>query len=239
TLDAFPPAARMATAVTPRYALSCTEPLMLSAGQLAKDHDAIIQTHLAENTDECRLVSEAFGGARYVDVYENVGLLGPRSLFGHGIYLDDQDRRKLASSGSMIAHCPTANSFLSSGTMDRRSHFRSQLGMTLGSDIGAGYERSMVRVARAMIDAAMRLSKDPSHFPSAAEAWWQITQGNASAMGWTDVGRIEIGASADVLCIEPDIPWLKATDPLAMLLFAWDDRWIQQTFLQGRVSYQG
>ncbi|MEM6471534.1 MAG: amidohydrolase family protein, partial [Planctomycetota bacterium] len=47
TLDAFPPAARMATAVTPRYALSCTEPLMLSAGQLAKDHDAIIQTHLA------------------------------------------------------------------------------------------------------------------------------------------------------------------------------------------------
>lgn len=237
TLQDFPADQRMSTAVTPRYALSCTPELMQEVALLARDENALIQTHLAENTEECRLVSEAFGGTSYVTVYRDVGLLGPKSLFGHGIYLDEQDRRTLAESHSLIAHCPTANSFLGSGTMDRQAHLNAELGITLGSDIGAGYERSMVRVGRAMIDAAMRLSSDPSHVPSAAMTWWQITQGNADALGWADVGRLDVGASADLLCIEPDLPWLESVDPLAMLLFAWDDRWIKQTLLQGRLVY--
>ncbi|MEM0925193.1 MAG: amidohydrolase family protein [Planctomycetota bacterium] len=237
TLERFPSTQRMSSAVTPRYALACTPELMTSVAKLAQAHNAIIQTHLAENVDECRLVSEAFDGMRYVDIYETSGLLGPRSLFGHGIYLDASDREKLSRTGSRIAHCPTANSFLASGTMDRNAHLHADLGITLGSDIGAGYERSMVRVGRAMIDAAMRLPDDPNRWPSAGNAWWQITRGNADALGWTDVGRLEVGATGDLLCIEPNVPWLESVDPLAMLLFAWDDRWIKRTMLRGRVVF--
>lgn len=250
TLLRFPASGRMAAAVTPRFALSCSDELMMQAGRLAKSHQAIIQTHLAETLDECAEVRKRFGDKSYVDVYAEFGLLGPRSIFGHGIHLGASSQHKLAESGSMIAHCPTANSFLGSGTMNRSSHLSAGVSITLGSDIGAGYERSMVRVGRAMIDAAMRIASNgemakggsavgPSaDVPSAAEAWHQITAGNADALGWTDVGRLEPGKSADLCVIEPDLPWRSSVDPLSTLMFAWDDRWICQTILRGQVQYR-
>lgn len=234
-LSRFPPHARMAAAVTPRFAISCTAELLAQAGRLATEYQARVQTHLAETLPECRRVQELFGGQSYVEVYRAAGLLGQRSLFGHGIHLDQHDQQQLAASGSTIAHCPTANAFLGSGTMPRRSLLAAGVGVSLGSDIGAGYERSMVRVARAMILAAASLGDPP---PPAAAAWHAITAGNADRLGWADAGRLQVGAIADLVIIRPDIPWLEPpVDPLARLLFAWDDRWIEQTLLRGRTAF--
>lgn len=245
TLDRFPASGRMAAAVTPRFALSCSQSLLDQAGALAATHGALIQTHLAETTAECAAVDDQFGGRAYAGVYQDAGLLTHRSLLGHAIHLDASSQQRLADSGAMIAHCPTANSFLGSGTMNRRSHLAAGIPITLGSDIGAGYERSMVRVGRAMIDAAMRIAttgndRDASDFsqvPSAAQAWHQITAGNADVLGWTDAGQLRSGAQADVIVIDPDIPWRQSPDPLATLMFSWDDRWLSQTILRGRLRY--
>jgi guanine deaminase len=244
TLNQFPAGERMAAAITPRFALSCSDRLMDQAGELAASGMAIVQTHLAETTAECRAVDERFGGKSYVQVYQDAGLLNHNSVLGHGIHLDGLAQQRLAESGAKIAHCPTANSFLGSGTMNRDSHLNAGIPITLGSDIGAGFERSMVRVGRAMIDAAIRMAAntdgtldDFRQIPSAADAWHQITAGNADALGWVDVGRIRPGASADVLVIDPDIPWRETRCPLSTLMFAWDDRWISRTFLRGRVQY--
>lgn len=234
-LARFPPQSRLATAVTPRFAISCTAELLAQAGKLAAEHQTIVQTHLAETLSECARVQELFAGQSYVEIYRNAGLLGERSLLGHGIHLDEQAQQQLAASGSTIAHCPTANAFLGAGTMSRRSLLDAGVKISLGSDIGAGYERSMVRVARAMILAAASLGDQP---PAAAAAWHAITAGNADRLGWADAGRLQAGAVADLVIIQPDIPWLDPpVDPLARLMFAWDDRWIVQTLLQGRVVF--
>lgn len=245
TLERFPPSGRIAAAVTPRFALSCSRELMVQAGQLAAEYGAVIQTHLAETQAECAEVDKRFDGDDYVQVYAHAELLTDRTLLGHGIHLDGDSQQRLAESGSLIAHCPTANSFLGSGTMNRFSHLSHGIPVTLGSDIGAGFERSMVRVGRAMIEAATRIAlengyeiDDSARIPSAAQAWHQITAGNADALRWTDVGRICEDATADVLVIKPDLPWRETRDPLSTLMFAWDDRWIAKTILRGRVRYR-
>ena len=110
--EAYPPEKRMAAAVTPRFAVSCSDPLLEGAGRLAQQTGAIVQTHLAETTAECELVRELFEGRNYVDVYETAGLLRRQTVFGHGIHLDQRDRSRLAHADSVVAHCPTANSFL-------------------------------------------------------------------------------------------------------------------------------
>lgn len=235
-LDHFPPGSSMAAAVTPRFAITCSAGLMADAGRLAFERSAVLQTHLAETIPECQRVSELFGGMSYVDVYDRAGLIGPRSLFGHGIYLNEVERSKIAQRRSMIAHCPTANSFLRSGTMQRETLVNDRVAITLGSDIGAGYERSMVRVGRAMIEAAASLG---DHHPDAATAWHAITTGNANHLGFTDIGRINVGASADLVLIKPNIPWLdRNVDPLSQLMFAWDDRWIERTWVRGDLVFQ-
>jgi guanine deaminase len=161
-------------------------------------------------------------------------LLTERTLLGHGIYLDPLDRQQLATANSKIVHCPTANSFLRSGEMHRQTLMEEPIQLAIGSDIGAGYERSMVRVAREMILTAARLG---TSVPSASEAWYSITAGNADALSWLDAGRLRVGASADLLIIRPSIDWQSAnSDPLSKLMFGWDDRWIQHVFLRGKLA---
>jgi guanine deaminase len=232
------PGNRVSTAVTPRFAITCSEGLLKAAGGLAKKHDAVIQTHLAEMRPELQAVAKLHGGPDYTSVYHKAGLLTPRSLLGHCVYLSDDERRMLAETGSIAAHCPTANSFLRSGTMSRKKLLDADVTLSLGSDIGGGYERSMVRVARSMIEAAFYADPQGAS-PSVSEAWWQATAGNADAMGWSDTGRIHENAEADLVVIRPDIPWQSAHHPLGMVLFAWDDRWVNATIVNGEIAYSG
>jgi guanine deaminase len=227
---------RIEPAVTPRFAISCTGPLLEQAGELAGRYGAVVQTHLAETERECALIGELFSGVSYTEVYQRAGLLGPRSILGHGIWLDSQERRTLSETGSIIAHCPTANAFLQSGAMDRAGLLAGGVRLGLGSDVAGGPDRSMVRVARAMIETAKARGSAP---PTPAEAWWQITAGNADVLGWDDAGRIAAGRAADLIVFEPDIPWRDAPDPLGTLLYAWDDRWLRQVVLEGRVVWDG
>ena len=225
---------RMSAAVTPRFAITCSADLLKAAGDLARKHDAYVQTHLAEMRPELEAVARLHGGPDYTSVYQRAGLLSPRTILGHCIYLSDAERAILAETGSVAAHCPTANSFLRSGTMDRKQLLDVGVVISLGSDIGGGYERSMIRVGRAMIEACFYVD-GPA--PKAAEAWWQITAGNADAMGWPDTGRLHDNAEADLLIIQPDIPWQNAPDPLGMLMFTYDDRWLKATIVNGELAY--
>lgn len=228
--------ARVSAVVTPRFAITCSAELMAQAGALAAEHGSPIQTHLAETRPELAAVEALHGGPHYVGVYDRASLVTERAVFGHCIYLSDDELALMASRGAVAAHCPTANSFLRSGTMDRARLVEAGVRVAVGSDVGGGYERSMVRVGRAMIEATFFVGRDPL---AASTAWWHITAGNADALGWADSGRLVEGAEADLLVIEPDIPWLSAADPLGMLMFAWDDRWLRQTWLAGKVAFAG
>jgi guanine deaminase len=233
---ALRPSGRIAPAVTPRFALACSAELLQGAGALASRTGWLVQTHLGETQPECERVRDLFDGVGYTEVYRRAGLLTPRSILGHGIWLNDAERRVLAQSRSLIAHCPTANAFLSAGSMDLRAYRSAGVRVCLGSDVAGGPDRSMVRVARAMIETAQRLGHAP---PSAEECWWRITAGNAAALGLEGGGRLEPGAPADVLVIRPDIPWDPDGGGLGTLLYAWDDRWLEATIAEGRVVAGG
>jgi guanine deaminase len=231
SLELFPSGGRVAAAITPRYALGCSEQLMKGCAKLAQETNALVQTHLAENVDECAAVFERFG-KEYLEVYDSMGLVRSGTIFGHGIHLGEAAMMRLAESSSIVAHCPTANDFLNSGIMRREALTRAQVQISLGSDIGAGYEVSMVRVARAMIQAAVRLG---TSFPDASEAFFAITSGNAQSLGWNDSGQLLEGAIADLVVIQPFENWLATTvDPLSQLLFSWNDCWIRSVWLRGR-----
>ncbi|MEM6364135.1 MAG: amidohydrolase family protein [Planctomycetota bacterium] len=231
--DAHP---RMNAAITPRFAVSCTQELLKAAGQLASEKQAIIQTHLSETRAECDLVRELFDGLDYVTVYESAGLMTDRAILGHGIHLTDPERQRIASLNAHVAHCPTANSFLRSGVMHRHAHLAANVSICLGSDIGAGYERSMVRVARSMIEAAAIAGGD---LPSATHGWWQITHGNHAVLFPDRTSGLVAGSDADVVLIQPDVHWEPSSpsESLSRLMFAWDDRWVKQTMAAGRIVY--
>ena len=97
---------RLEYAFSPRFAVTCSEKLLRSAAELAKQFGAYIQTHLSENREEIEKVHHLYMTARdYTDVYEKAGLLTPKTVLGHCIHLQcarDRGHRRRAIAPSRI-----------------------------------------------------------------------------------------------------------------------------------------
>ncbi len=233
---------RLGYAVTVRFAPTSSPEQLAMAGRLCQaDASLYLQTHLAENRAEVQWVSELFPGARsYLDVYHQAGLVHARSLFAHGIYIDDADRQLLQERGAQIAHSPSSNLFLGSGLFDWPGAAGAQIAVSLASDVGAGTSLSMLRT----MSDAYKVQALAGQRLTAWSALYAATRGAARALSLDDeIGSFEVGRQAD-LCI-----WDWSTEPVAERrlslagslherLFAWmmlaDDRNLVQARIAGQ-----
>lgn len=195
---------RLHFAVTPRFALSCTEDLMRAAGDLARDRGTFVQTHLSEQMPEVEAIMRDFPSARdTTSLLDSFGLLGERTLLAHCIELSDSEIELIADRGARPIHCPTSNRVLGSGRMPLEKMKTSGITVGLGSDVGAGPEWNPFLVTR---EAALLQSLP------LGEAWSLATKGGAGALG-LNVGRLEVGCRADFLVLAPiqdSISWGQA-----------------------------
>jgi guanine deaminase len=193
-------------AFSPRFALSCSEELMRGAGDLARQFDVPIQTHLSENLAEVESVRQLFPRALdYTDVYDQCGLLTPRTVLGHCVHLSAREMETLAARGSKAAHCPTANFFLNSGLMPLARMRDAGVGIGLGSDVGAGPELNLWQVMRSALETQKARSYYEPGTPllSPAEAFFLATMGGAETLGLGGtIGTLAPGKDADLLVLD-------------------------------------
>jgi guanine deaminase len=233
---------RLAYAVTVRFAPTSTPAQLAMAGRLLARHPGtFLQTHLAENVDEVAWVRELFPEARsYLDVYARAGLVGERSVFAHGVWLDDEDRRQLAAAGAQVAHCPSSNLFLGSGLFDWRAAREAGVAVSLASDVGGGTHLSALRT----MGDAYKVQALRGERLTAWVALHAATRGPAQALGLGgEIGSLEAGAAADVCVWEVAAGAVaRRRDELARdlheRLFAWmtlgDDRNLVAAWVAGR-----
>jgi len=236
---------RLGYAVTPRFAPSCSGELLTAAGRLlAETPEALLQTHLAETSEEIARVAELFPEARdYLDVYDRAGLLTERSVFAHCVHADDDMRSRLVESDAAVAFCPTSNMFLGSGLFDCESARQAGLRLGLGSDVGAGTTLSIPATA----GAAYETGQLRGRALESMEAFYLATLGGARTLRLGDkIGNFEPGKEADFVVLDPAATPLLArrlasTDDVAEKLFAMmimgDDRIIRHSYLAGRPAY--
>ncbi|MCK4871789.1 MAG: amidohydrolase family protein [Phycisphaerales bacterium] len=232
--DDFQATPRLETSITPRFAIACSPEALAIAGRSAPGR--YVQTHLAETPAELRRVAELFpDDEHYTAVYDRFNLLHDKTLLGHCVHLTDQEWELIAARASVAVHCPQANIFLSSGLFNLDKAREHNVRLALGSDIAAGPDIAMPRIARSMIETAKvrKLTVAPNaHIPTPADAWNAITRGNADALGWQDAGRLEVGASADVLLLR--VPFDTDTHFIGRLIYTWDASYIAARVLAGR-----
>jgi guanine deaminase len=116
-IRALPPPRVVEPVLTPRFAISCSGPLLSALGDIARaDPSLRIQTHISENVGEIQTTHELFPEATsYADVYDSHGLLGPRTILAHAIHLGDDEVELVKKRGAGVSHCPTSNFNLRSG----------------------------------------------------------------------------------------------------------------------------
>ena len=139
---------RLRFSVNPRFAPSCTPGFMKALGDFANKNEVYVQTHISENLQELAEVKKLFPKARsYAEVYDQAGLLTPRTLLAHGIHLSPAERKLVQQRGCAMVHCPSSNLFLHSGRFPLEQ-WEKYSRLALGSDVGAGPSFSMFDVMR-------------------------------------------------------------------------------------------
>ncbi len=153
--------------ITPRFVLSCSSPLLSNLGDLARENDLPIQTHLSENTSEVALVRKQFPTHdSYSHVYDTHGLLTPKTVLAHCVHLSPDERKLLKKRESKVSHCPVSNTSISSGLCPVRAFLDDGIEVGLGTDISGGYSASILVAAReaAMVSrhlAALTVEEEP------------------------------------------------------------------------------
>ena len=101
-------------ALAPCSPFSVTGTLLKESAQLARELGVRLHTHLAETKDEERFTTERFG-MRPLEYMESLGWMGEDVWFAHGIHFTEDELKRLAETGTGVAHCPISNMKLSSG----------------------------------------------------------------------------------------------------------------------------
>ena len=233
---------RQLYAVTPRFALTSTPAQLEAAGALAAAYPtAYVQSHLSENHAEIATALALYPDcASYTDIYRRHGLLGPRSLYGHCIHLDDDEIALMAQSRSVAVFCPTSNLFLGSGLFDMARLRAGGVRVALATDVGGGTSYSMLRTAA---EAYKVLQMRGQSWPALA-AFHTITRGNAEALGLVGkIGTLEPGTEADIVVLDPNATPAMAhrmaavrgglAEELFALMTLGDDRAVAATYVAG------
>jgi guanine deaminase len=237
---------RCSYALTVRFAPTSTPQQLVMAGALCRaDPTLYLQTHLAENRDEVRWVAQLFPQARsYLAVYDDAGLLHERSVLAHGLWLDADDRARLAATGAHVAHCPTSNLFLGSGLYAWRSALAAGHATSLASDVGGGTALNLLRNAA----AAYTVQAMQGQRLTAWAALHAATRGGAEALRLGhEIGSLEPGRMADLAIWDWAVGTLDAERQrvargLHERVFAWmtlaDERHLAATWVAGQERYR-
>jgi guanine deaminase len=235
-------------AITPRFALSCSEEMLETCGGLLEAHpECYLQTHINESRDEIHAVSEEYPwSGDYLGVYERFGLISGRSILAHNVHASDAELARLAQAGCAVCHCPSSNLYLGSGLFSLGRHIQHGVGVALGTDIGAGTRFSIWEE----LAECYKVQQLQGLCLNAAELLYLGTLGGAKALRLDgETGNLAPGKSADffVLGMEGD-EYLSERlrrcgslgDRLFCLLHLASVRHVRATYVQGRrVSHAG
>lgn len=229
---------RIRYAVTPRFAVTCSEACLRGARDLADKYDGVrLHTHASENRSECETVREDTGLSNIEWLHE-VGLTGPDVLLAHCVWTSERERELLAETETNVIHCPSANMKLASGIAPITEYIDEDITVALGND-GPPCNNTLdpfTEMRQASLLAKVdRL--DPTELP--AETIFEMaTRNGATAAGFADVGKLRPGWKADVIGISTDSS--RATpihDPLSHLVFAAHGDDVTFTMVDGDVRY--
>jgi 5-methylthioadenosine/S-adenosylhomocysteine deaminase len=205
--EAYADHARIEVGFGPHSAYALPDEALVAVGEAARAAGAPVHLHLAETEHEGDEVSARHGGATVPQVLADLGLFdGPRVLAAHGVWLTEKDVALLAGSDVAVAHCPSSNAKLASGTAAVPALLRSGIRVGLGTDGPASNnDLDLWEEMRLAALLARQREQDPTVLP-ATEVLSLATVAGAAALGRPDLGALAPGRWADIIRLDLDDP---------------------------------
>ena len=231
--------------LTPRFTPACSDRLMRELGELSAARALPVQSHLSENLEEIRLVSELCPDSRfYGDTYEKAGLFGSNApcVMAHCVWSGSEEQDLIKKNGVYIAHCPQSNMRLSSGVAPVSLYLDKGIHVGLGTDCSAGAELSLFSAMRDAVLASnmrWRLSDQNVRKLSFAEVFYMATLGGGSFFG--KAGSFLPGYEFDAVVLDDEnVQTMHPATPAERaerLMYLLDDRNVVGKYVRGTKLY--
>jgi 5-methylthioadenosine/S-adenosylhomocysteine deaminase len=174
--------------------------LLRDASELARDLGTGIHIHLNESVGEVEISKDKFG-RRPTEVAYDCGVLGPRCIAAHCVWLSDSEIGLMRDTGTHISHNPTSNAKLGNGVARVLDYLRAGINVGLGHDSTEGVNTAdMFQVMKfaSLVQRAVRMESDVLQ---AADLLRMITRNGSAALGHA-TGVIAEGAKADLIVLD-------------------------------------
>jgi cytosine/adenosine deaminase-related metal-dependent hydrolase len=227
-------------ALCPRFALSCSPPLLARVAELSAREGWLVHSHASENQDETAQV-RAQSGLDNVAYLDGLGLCGPRTVLAHCVHVDAAGREILARTRTTAVHCPGANLKLASGIAPVPELLAAGVNVALGGD-GAPCNNTLDAFHEMRLAATLHLPRAGPRAMPAAEVLAMATIRGARALGRADeIGSLEAGKRADLAIIDIRAPHCQpaGADPHATLVYCARASDVTDVIVEGKMIVRG
>ncbi|WP_327140702.1 amidohydrolase family protein [Nocardia sp. NBC_01327] len=219
----------------------CSPEAFTAAAALADEFDTGLHTHSSETVSEVEESLRRFG-RRPIEEFLHRGILGPRTVVAHCVWVDEREMDILAETGTSVAHCPCSNMKLSSGPAPVIAMRDKGITVGLGSD--GEKENNNLDLLEEMKFGSL-LQKVTTLDPTTGDPWDMLTMATidgARALGLDgETGSLEPGKKADVVLVDlralHTTPLLHGDDfnAVAHLVFSASAADVSQVYVDGRL----
>ena len=204
----------------------------------ARQTETPLTTHCSQSVFEFHEMTRRHGVSP-IQWAESIGLLGPQTILGHGLFIDEhswvhwhskRDLDILVETGTSVAHCPTPFSRYGQIMQDFGRYVRTGVNMSLGTDT---FPHNMLEEIRTAAVFA-RIAAEDINTLQVADVFTAATVGGAAAIGRDDLGRLIAGAKADIVVVDGShVDMRPLRDPLRSLIFSAADRAVKDVYVDG------
>ena len=213
----------------------CTDEMLTACAALADELDVTIHIHVLETRMQALSGMKMYGKTLPAHMHE-LGFLGPRVSFEHGIWMTDADIDLVAQTRTSVTHNPISNMKLGSGIAAIPTLLDAGVNVAMGSD---GMSSNDGNDLYATLKVAGLLHKlwdiDYERWLGAREAWHMATRGGAQAAGDDGLGTLEPGRRADLVLLDLESRvFTPMNDPLQHVVFCSTTSAVHSTMVGGR-----
>jgi 5-methylthioadenosine/S-adenosylhomocysteine deaminase len=224
-------------AVAPHSIYTCSQKTLQDSAALARKYHAPILIHVAEMKKELddSLKQNRLTPVQYL---EKLGVLGPDVVAAHCIFVDEKDRKILASHQVSCVHNPSSNMMLASGVAPVIEERSAGIAVGLGTDGPAGSNNDLDLMEE--MDLAAKLQKitkkDPRALGAKSVVEMATIEGAKALHMEKQIGSLEAGKKADIILISLDEPnAVPMYDIYAQLAYALKGSDVETVVIGGRV----
>jgi cytosine/adenosine deaminase-related metal-dependent hydrolase len=230
---------RLSGMLCPAQVDTCSPELIRDAHDYAVERRLPLQIHAAQSINEFHEMFRRHGKTPIAWLH-SIGALERTTIIGHGIFLDHHpwlhwptrdDLGLLRDRGATVAHCPTV--FMRRGIAMHTfgAYARQGVRLGLGTDT---YPHNFLEEMRSAFTISRAVAGTVDDVAT-LDVFNAATVGGARALLREDIGRLKVGAKADLVLVDLEHPaMMPMREPIRSLLYVAAERAVRDVYVDGQ-----